>query len=106
MNVDAQSTFRALSDPTRRDILQILSNGDMTIGKIAEQFDFSRTAVKKHLTILEEGNLITVAVNGRERINHLNINGLHPIMEWISFFDRFWDSRLSGLKTTIEKELN
>ncbi len=58
--VATQAAFRALADPTRRAILHHLSTGDMTIGEVAANFDMTRAAVKKHLIILEEGDLVRV----------------------------------------------
>ena len=106
MPPDPQATFRALSDPTRRDILCILTDGDRTIGQIADRFNFSRTAIKKHLTILERGDLIAVTTQGRERVNSLKSDGFRPAIDWLSVFDNFWDDRLTTLKSAIEKDLN
>ena len=100
-----QNTFRALADPTRRDILRHLAGQDMTIAEVAQNFDMTRAAVKKHLTVLSDGGLITVKPRGRERINTLNKDGFAPIFDWFSFFDEFWDDRLSALKNAIEKDL-
>jgi len=99
-----QSAFRALSDPTRRDILRLLASQDMTIAEVSDQFDITRPAVKKHLTILQEGNLIQVQAKGRERINSLNPAGMAPVLDWLEYFDTFWDDRLGALKTIIEKD--
>ncbi|WP_298915566.1 metalloregulator ArsR/SmtB family transcription factor [uncultured Roseobacter sp.] len=99
-----QSTFRALADPTRRDILVLLRHRDLTIAEVAENFDMTRAAVKKHLTVLSDGGLISVRASGRERINTLNPKGIEPIVDWLKFFDIFWDDRLSTLKTIIEKD--
>jgi DNA-binding transcriptional ArsR family regulator len=106
MAPDPQTTFRALSDPTRRDILSILAKGDKTIGEVAQHFDITRPAIKKHLAILEDGHLIDVITRGRERINHLRKDGLMPVIDWLSVFDAFWDNRLTALKSTIEKDLH
>lgn len=103
MIVDHQSTFRALADPSRRMILMHLSGKDMTIGEVADQFDMTRAAIRKHLTILEEGKLISVHARGRERINRLEPAGLKPVSEWISYFSQFWDDRLTGLQEAINK---
>jgi len=100
----AQPTFRALADPTRRDILQMLSTQDMTIAQVAENFDMTRAAVKKHLTVLSDGGLIEVRAKGREKINSLRPAGMQPVLSWLSFFDQFWDDRLSALKSAIENE--
>lgn len=100
----AQNAFRALADPTRRDILRMLSSDAMTIGQVAGQYDMTRAAVKKHLTVLSDGGLITVETRGRERINRINPAGLAPVLSWLEYFDRFWDDRLDTLKTAIEKD--
>lgn len=99
-----QKTFRALADPTRRDILALLRNQDMTIADVSSQFDMTRAAVKKHLTVLSDGGLITVTPRGRERINSINAQGFAPVLSWLEVFDTFWDDRLSALKTAIEKD--
>lgn len=104
MQPDPQTTFRALADPTRRDILGLLSAQDMTIGAVAARFDMTRPAVKKHLRVLEEGQLITVTPRGRERVNAINPDGFRAIESWLSVFDRFWDDRLSALKSAVEKD--
>lgn len=103
---DVQSAFRALADPTRRDILLFLSKEDMTVGEVANRFDITRAAVKKHLVILEEGNLISVHAQGRERINRLEPLALKTVADWLNYFSRFWDTRLSALQQAVEEEEN
>ncbi|MBD3662537.1 ArsR/SmtB family transcription factor [Sulfitobacter aestuariivivens] len=104
MNRSDQNSFRALADPTRRDILRMLARDEMTIADVSSHFDMTRAAVKKHLTVLSDGGLITVEARGRERINRINPAGFAPVLSWLEFFDQFWDDRLSTLKTTIEKD--
>ncbi len=101
---DVQGAFRALADPTRRDILILLSNQDMTIGEVADRFDITRAAVKKHLTILEEGALISVRPSGRERINRLEPLALKTVADWLNHFNQFWDERLHALQLAVEQE--
>lgn len=101
---EAQGAFRALADPTRRDILLLLSQEDMTIGEVVERFDITRAAVKKHLTILEEGALISVHASGRERINRLEPLGLKTATDWLNYFNQFWDERLQALQAAVEQE--
>ncbi len=105
MTADTQNAFRALADPTRRDILFMLANSDMTIAQVARNFDMTRAAVKKHLTMLSDGDLITVETRGRERINQINPVGFAPILDWLGFFDHFWDDKLANLKAAIEKDI-
>ncbi|WP_370400873.1 ArsR/SmtB family transcription factor [Sulfitobacter sp. JB4-11] len=100
----SQNTFRALADPTRRDILRMLSAQEMTIADVSARFDMTRAAVKKHLTVLSDGGLITVETRGRTRVNRLDPSGFAPVLSWLEFFDQFWDDRLSTLKKTIEKD--
>ncbi|MGC1495915.1 MAG: metalloregulator ArsR/SmtB family transcription factor [Sulfitobacter sp.] len=104
MTLPAQPTFRALADPTRRDILKMLATQDMTIADVSGHFDMTRAAVKKHLTVLSDGGLITVEARGRERINSINPQGFAPVLTWFEYFDSFWDDRLDALKTAIEKD--
>ncbi len=101
--MDTQLAFRALADPTRRDIVMLLADEDMTIGQLTDRFDMTRAAVKKHLTVLSDGGLITVEARGRERLNRLEPSGMAPVLDWLSYFDRFWDDRLANLKDAIER---
>lgn len=99
-----QGAFRALADPTRRQILRHLSMAEMTIAEVSSHFDMTRGAVKKHLTILEEGRLISVHPKGRERINRLEPEGIKSAAGWFNYFNQFWDENLASLKTAIENE--
>lgn len=105
MTAPEQMGFRALADPTRRNILQLLAKNDMTIAEVADNFQMTRAAVKKHLTILHEGGLISVQVSGRSRLNTLEPDGLKRVFDWFSYFDAFWDDRLDTLKAEIEKDI-
>lgn len=98
-----QQAFRALADPTRRDIIRLLSHQDMTLTQLTAQFDITRAAVKKHLTMLGDGGLVTVEPRGRERLHRLNPAGLAPVIDWLGWFDRYWDDRLGALKSAIER---
>jgi DNA-binding transcriptional ArsR family regulator len=99
-----QAVFRALADPTRRAIIEMLAVGPKPIGDIAGEFDITRPAVAKHLAVLREGGLITVEKKGRERINRLNPGPLKTAVDWLNHFDQFWDLRLAKLKKVVEKD--
>lgn len=75
----------------------------MTIGEVASRFDMTRAAVKKHLTVLEEGKLISVHAIGRKRINRLHPAGLKSVSDWLSYFSQFWDERLVRLQGAIAR---
>jgi DNA-binding transcriptional ArsR family regulator len=102
--MDRPDIFRAIADPTRREILALLSEGAMTVGDVAERFDMTRPAVAKHLKVLSDGGLISVEARGRERFNRLNAAPLRQVADWVSRFDAFWDDKLSKLKAEVEKE--
>ena len=102
MTENLQQSFKALADPSRREILMHLSKQDMTIKEVSQHFDMTRAAVKKHLNILQQGNLITISKNGRERINTLKPEGLRSITEWMNYFNNYWDQRLNSLKAAVE----
>ena len=99
-----QSTFRALADPSRRMMLVHLSERDMTIAEVADRFAMTRAAVKKHLTVLEQGELISVHPKGRTRVNRLEPLALKPVADWLHYFDRFWNQHLDQLQKAIEQE--
>lgn len=105
MTDTTQPCFRALADPTRREITRMLAQSEMSIAQVTDRFDMTRAAVKKHLTILSDGGLITVETRGRERINYLNPAGLAPVLNWLEYFDTFWDDKLAALKAAIEKDM-
>ncbi len=97
--------WRALSDPTRRRILDLLKHGPRTTGDLCEQFDVSRFAIMKHLDILERARLVLVERRGRERWNHLNAVPIRQIYErWISGYQEHWAASLLRLKRRIESK--
>tara|TARA_Y100001933_G_scaffold35841_1_gene30858 strand:- start:571 stop:885 length:315 start_codon:yes stop_codon:yes gene_type:complete len=102
--MDRPDIFRAIADPTRRQILALLSEGAMTVGDVADRFDMTRPAVAKHLKVLSDGGLISVEARGRERFNRLNAAPLKQVADWVSRFDAFWDDKLNKLKEEVEKE--
>lgn len=104
MRQELQASFRALADPTRREILRQLSKEELTISEVVDKFDLTRTAVRKHLTILEEGQLISVTQQGRERLTQLNPNGIKKTADWFNYFDQYWDTALGSLKSAVEND--
>lgn len=99
-----QAAFRALADPTRRSILSDLTSGEKSIADIASRFAMTRAAVRKHMSVLEEGGLIAFRAEGRERLAALTPAPLKAAHDWIGLFSPFWDDRLDALKTAAEAE--
>ena len=102
MTYRLQGVFTAIADPHRRAILDLLADGEMSAGDLANRFSISRPAVVNHLRILEENRLIRISRRGRLRIHSLDAEGLMTVRDWLSRFDAFWDSRLDQLRTLVE----
>jgi DNA-binding transcriptional ArsR family regulator len=96
-------TFSALSDPTRRDILNRLGNGPASISELAKPFGMSLTGLKKHVQILEEANLVTTEKIGRTRQCRLGAEHLEEAMNWIEIYRQQWERRLDGLEAYFEQ---
>ena len=104
MNDDA--VFRALADASRRLLLDRLhSQNGQTLGELCQGLQMTRQAVAKHLSILEEANLVSIRRQGREKLHFINPAPINDIAErWIGKFDRPRLSALSALKKTLEGE--
>ncbi len=96
-------TFFALSDPTRRSILERLASGPATIGELAEPFDLTLNGVKKHVGILEEVDLVTSAKVGRSRECRLGSAQLENATQWIEDYRRAWQDRLDRFGAYVEQ---
>ena len=96
-------TFSALSDSTRRAILERLGRGPATIGELAEPFGMSLTGLKKHVRVLEEADLVTTRKVGRTRECRLGPGKLDDATRWIEAHRRRWERRLDRLEGFIEK---
>ena len=104
MSMDA--VFRALADPTRRQLLDNLhARNGQTLNALCAEMDMTRQAVTKHLAILEEANLVTTIRKGREKEHYLNPVPINEIAErWIDKFERHRLDALSDLKKRLERE--
>ncbi len=97
-------TFQVIADPSRRHMLQLLSQNSLTINSLAENFDMSRPAVSKHIKILEGAGFISIQDIGRERHCTLKQDGFKELQEWMNYFDRFWMSKLKNLENLLNKK--
>lgn len=79
-----QQTLKALADPTRREILNLLKGGKRSAGEISEQFDISAAAVSRHLSVLKDADLVTDTREGKFIFYELNASVLEEILLWIS----------------------
>ncbi len=105
MTMQNYDVFQVVADPSRRQILRLLTKESLTINALAEHFDMSRPAVSKHIKILEGAGFIAIRDIGRERHCILKQEGFEKLQEWISFFDKFWISNLDKLKSLLDNKL-
>ena len=96
--------FTALADPTRRQILELLGDGERAAGEIAGRFDSSPPAISQHLKVLRETGLVRVRPEGQHRYYRLDADGLGAIDDWLQRVRRFWADRLDALENELERE--
>jgi DNA-binding transcriptional ArsR family regulator len=101
---EKHDVFKAIADPTRREVLRLLAESERPISEITSHFSMSRTAVTKHLNILTEAELISGRKEGREKIYQLHPEPLTEVKQWLSYYERFWENKLSMLKHLVEDE--
>ena len=94
------SAFEALADPTRRRIVELVSEGERSAGEIASAFAISRPGVSKHLRVLREHGVIRSRSDGTRRLYSLEGEGLVELDDWIR---RFWTNRLDALETELRR---
>ena len=96
--------FQAIADPSRIQILALLSKDSITINSLAENFDISRPAVSKHIKMLYAAGFISIQNIGRERYCILRKEGFNELQEWINFFDKFWLTKLNRLQEILKSK--
>ena len=96
--------FQVIADPSRRQMLQLLTKDSLKINELAKSFDMSRPAVSKHIKILHSAGFISIQDIGRERYCILNQDGFNELQSWINHFDKFWISKLKKLETLLNNK--
>jgi DNA-binding transcriptional ArsR family regulator len=96
-------TFFALSDPTRRKILELLAARPATIGELAEPFGLTLNGVKKHVRVLEDADLVITEKVGRARECRLGSAQLQEAAQWIEAYRRSWEQRLDRFGDYVEE---
>jgi DNA-binding transcriptional ArsR family regulator len=97
------AVFSALADPTRREILSRLAEGEASVSELAEPFDMSLAAVSKHLGVLEEAGLLTRQKSGRVRNCRLVSEPLQPALRWIVEYGAFWEEQFDSLERYLSQ---
>ena len=100
------AVFRAIADPTRREILKLLRHGRLTVGEIAANFSTSRPAISKHLRLLRNAGLVVSDKDGAASICGLNSKPLKTVNDWLEDYRVLWAESLRNLKRYVEEPAN
>jgi len=96
------AVFRAIADPTRREILRLLRDGERSVGDLASNFRQSRPAISKHLRLLRSAGLVVTHERGTARICSLNARPLRTVDQWLRDYETMWRTSLGHLKRYLE----
>jgi len=100
---DFDTAFAALSDATRRGVLEQLARADASITELADEFEMSLTGIKKHIAVLEQAGLVTTEKVGRVRTCRLGRSRLEAEGAWIERYHRLWAARFDALDQVVEE---
>jgi len=92
-----RDVFQAIADPTRREIIHMISAQPLNINSVSEHFPVSRTAVYKHIKILTECGLIVIKQQGRERFCEAKLEKLNEVSTWVEQYRKMWTARFASL---------
>src|SRR6202008_543572 len=97
------TSFAALSDATRRGVLEQLGRGDASITALADKFHMTLTGMRKHVGVLEQAGLVTTEKVGRVRTCRLGVRRLEEEAAWIERYRQLWDARFDELDKVVEE---
>ena|SRR5215813_6946625 len=96
--------FEAIGEPTRRILIELLSEGERSAGELVSHFDISFSAVSQQLRLLSEAGIVTVRRQGRQRFYRLEPDGLDPLAAWtVKHARAFWERKLRNLGSLLER---
>jgi DNA-binding transcriptional ArsR family regulator len=98
------TALRALADPTRQRIVEMLASGALSSGEIAGRFALSPPAISQHLKTLKAARLVTVTTDKQRRIYQLDPDGVNEVAQWLDRIRAFWTPRLDALEAALKKE--
>lgn len=98
-----RDVFQGIADPTRREILHMISKQSLNVNAVASNFDVSRTAIYKHLKILTECGLVMITQQGRERYCEAKLQKLSEVSDWVEQYRQLWSQRLDNLESYLNE---
>jgi DNA-binding transcriptional ArsR family regulator len=98
-----RDVFQAIADPTRREIIHMITQQSLNLNAVAENFDISRPAISKHIKILTECGLIVIKQKGRERYCEAKLQKLNEVSVWVEQYQQFWNAKLDALENYLNE---
>jgi DNA-binding transcriptional ArsR family regulator len=98
-----RDVFQAIADPTRREILNMVSQQSLNVNAVSGNFDVSRAAIYKHVKILTECGLLVIKQQGRERFCEARLQKLSEVSDWVEQYRQVWMSRLDSLEGYLDE---
>src|SRR5215831_879417 len=95
--------FNAVAEPRRRQIIQLLADGERPVNDLVQLLGVAQPQVSKHLRILREVGAVEVRDEGRQRMYRLNGHALKPIHDWVRSYERTWSDRFEALDTVLDE---
>jgi DNA-binding transcriptional ArsR family regulator len=99
----SHDAFRAIADPTRRAVLDLLAEGERNVSDLVGRFRMTQPAMSQHLRVLRRAGLVTDHRAGRERIYRIRPDQLKSVADWVGQYERFWKGKLRSLGSFLEK---
>ena len=97
-------SFRAIADPTRRAVLDLLAAGERPVNDLVGRFRMTQPGMSQHLRVLKRAGLVTHRRAGRERLYRIRPQQLKPVAEWVGQYERLWKRKLRALGDFLERE--
>jgi len=97
------TAFQLVAEPARRQILDLLRDGERTVGELVDRLRLSQPGVSKHLKVLREAGLVTVRADGKRRLYALRADPLADVDAWLARYRAFWSERLDDLERHLEE---
>ncbi len=95
--------FNAIAEPQRRQIVDLLARGELSVNEIAEALEMQQPQTSKHLRVLREVGLVGVRGDGKQRLYSLNAEKLRPVHDWVKTYEQFWNERLDRLADYLNR---
>src|ERR1700752_397922 len=98
-----RDVFQAIADPTRREIINLITHKSLNQNAVAKNFNISRPAISKHIKILTECGLVVIKQNGRGRYCEARLKKLEDVSNWVEQYKKFWNEKLDSLEMYLNE---